>query len=82
MTQYIGGYDLETIKWFAPTGITVKVDCPICGKTIEMDAGDDFIEYPKKVKQGWLECCDNEIELKIGITLVTVLDVEIDPCQD
>ena len=76
MKKARGTYDMEAIKYFRPVGIVLDFDCPQCGAKIEIDAGDDFIEYPKPTKTLDLECidCGHEFALKLKIEMTVSIE--------
>lgn len=77
--SFVGGYDLETIKWFTPTDLILSIVCPYCGSKLEIDAGDDFIEYPKESQQTTLYCdeCERGIDAVLKISMTTRIDIEL-----
>lgn len=70
-----GSYDLETIKYFS-ANVILKVECPHCGYISEVDAGDDFIEYPAPEKNSEFECyeCEKEFILNMKIKLTARIE--------
>ncbi len=77
--EYKGKYPLDGIKYFRPEGIEFEIKCPKCGNVISMNAGDDFIEYPKETQRiDWIECekCEEEIQIDVDIKLECTVIIE------
>ena len=79
MKQASGTYDLASIKYFSPDGIVLTFDCPTCGEKIEIDAGDDFIEYPEpEMVRESIECdCGREIKLQLKIKMTVTVEYDV-----
>lgn len=74
---YKGTYPLNGIKYFTPEGITIKLRCPHCNRTIEVDMSD-LLEYPESEQLiDWVECdCEEVIPFQLSIRLLVEMDVE------
>ncbi len=76
MKKTTGTYDPSTIKWFAPVGVIITDECPHCGESFSIDAGDDFLEYPKLEEKVPIECghCDTEFDLQVKIKMIVEIE--------